>query len=48
MACACKKTKTAEYIWTSSDGQTQVTYASLMQAKAKVHRKGGSYKIKAG
>lgn len=44
MSCACKRTQTLEYVWTSEDGETSVTYTTLMAAKAKVLRKGGSYK----
>ena len=49
MGCACKKGKNqTQYVWTSDDGETQVVYPSLMQAKAKVARKGGSFTTKAG
>lgn len=33
-----------EYVWTSGDGTEEVIYPELIQAKAKVLRKGGSYK----
>jgi hypothetical protein len=44
MACACKGRKKSQYVWTSADGQTKVTYNTEIEAKAKVLRKGGSYK----
>lgn len=44
MACGCSKRKApSSYVWTSPDGTETVTYSSLLQAKAKVQRKGGSY-----
>ena len=43
MACACKKRTSQKYVWTGADGQT-VTYGTELEAKAKVLRKGGSYK----
>jgi hypothetical protein len=44
MACACSKRKQeVNYVWTSADGTETMTYTSLLQAKAKMHRKGGSY-----
>lgn len=42
MACSCTKRKAVEYVWT--DGTDTVTYPTEIQAKAKVLRKGGSYK----
>jgi hypothetical protein len=43
MSCGCKKDGVTKYEWTGPTGQTMI-YNSLMAAKAKVHRKGGSYK----
>lgn len=44
MGCSCKKRGQAtKYVWTSADGEHTVVYDTLIQAKAKVHRKGGSY-----
>lgn len=44
MACACNRRKQeVEYVWTSADGLSTITYSSKLQAKAKVQRKGGSY-----
>lgn len=47
MACGCKKRKKVSYVWTSEpneDGATEtVSYATEIQAKAKVIRAGGSY-----
>lgn len=48
MACSCKKRTAVQYVWTSDDGKTQIIYPSLIQAKAKVHRRGGSYAPKEG
>lgn len=45
MACACKGRKTQKYIWTGPGGET-VEYGTELEAKAKVMRKGGSYKPK--
>lgn len=42
MACSCKGRKSTKYVWT--DGTNTVIYDSEIQAKAKVLRKGGSYK----
>lgn len=42
MACACRGRKKAKYEWT--DGMTTVIYNTEIEAKAKVLRKGGSYK----
>lgn len=42
MSCGCSKNKPTLYEWT--DGKNTVVYTSLLAAKAKVHRKGGSYK----
>lgn len=46
MACNCKKSGAAQYVWTgtSKDGATvQIVYPTLIQAKAAVMRNGGSY-----
>lgn len=48
MACACKKRKSQQYVWTSGDGLTTVTYNTEIEAKAKVLRKGGTYVPLAG
>lgn len=48
MSCACKGKVTLLYEWTSEDGSQTMEYASLVAAKAKVMRKGGSYKPKEG
>lgn len=32
-----------KYVWTSADGSQSITYDSLLEARAKVFRKGGSY-----
>lgn len=50
MACACKGRKNAKYVWTppADSGLDPVTYDSEIQAKAKVMRKGGSYKTITG
>lgn len=42
MACSCKGKSKTKYVWT--DGVTEVVYDTEIQAKAKVLRKGGSYK----
>lgn len=43
MACACQNRKKAtKYEWT--DGTNVVVYDTEIQAKAKVIRKGGSYR----
>jgi acetyl-CoA carboxylase beta subunit len=44
MACACKNRSTSKYVWTSADGSETMTYNTEIEAKAKVLRKGGSYK----
>lgn len=44
MACACSKRNRNTYVWTSSDGVTTSTHNTEIEAKAKVMRKGGSYK----
>jgi len=44
MACACKGRKKATYVWTSADGVVTMTYNTELEAKAKVMRKGGTYK----
>lgn len=44
MACACRGRKTQKYVWTSEDGTSTVTYNTEIEAKAKVIRKGGTYK----
>jgi hypothetical protein len=43
MVCACKNRAKTKYLWTSADGTETVEYDSLIVAKAKVQRKGGSY-----
>lgn len=50
MACACKGRKNQKYLWTppASSGLEPVTYNTEIEAKAKVMRKGGSYKTVAG
>ena len=52
MACTCRGRSTNKYVWTSDpdeNGQTDmVVYDSEIQAKAKVLRVGGSYKVKQG
>lgn len=42
MACSCKKNTGSKYKWTGDDGSV-VVYDSIMAAKAKVIRKGGSF-----
>lgn len=46
MACACKGRSKTKYLWTPPAGSTlePVQYNSEIEAKAKVSRKGGSYK----
>lgn len=44
MACACKGRSKTKYIWTSADKTETMTYSTEIEAKAKVLRKGGSYK----
>ena len=46
MACACKNRKRQEYLWTPPEGSSlsPQTYSTEIEAKAKVLRKGGSYK----
>lgn len=46
MSCACKKSTPTLYEWT--DGTNTIIYTSVLAAKAKVYRSGGSYKIKEG
>lgn len=45
MACACKNRAKTKYLWTPPEGSDlePVIYDSLIVAKAKVQRKGGSY-----
>ena len=45
MACACKGRKKQKYAWTPPEGSDlePITYTSLIEAKAKVQRHGGSY-----
>lgn len=44
MACACSGAgQVTSYVWSSADGSDIQEYPTLMQAKAKVMRKGGSY-----
>jgi hypothetical protein len=42
VSCACKRRATTKFKWTN--GSDVVVYDSEMAAKAKVMRKGGSYK----
>lgn len=42
MACACKGRKKTQYEWT--DGTATMIYNTEIEAKAKVLRKGGTYK----
>lgn len=42
VACGCKKVTATKYVWT--DGSNTVVYNTEIEAKAKVLRKGGSYK----
>lgn len=42
MGCACKNRKKTKFVWT--DGENTVVYDTEIQAKAKVIRKGGSYR----
>lgn len=46
MACACKNRKKQKYLWTPPEGSDlpAVEYGSEIEARAKVMRKGGSYK----
>lgn len=44
MACACKGRSKQKFEWTSADGETKMTYNTEIEAKAKVMRKGGTYK----
>lgn len=44
MGCACNKRNRAKFVWTSADGQTSTTYNTEIEAKAKMIRKGGTYK----
>lgn len=46
MACGCRKTKNQKFLWTPPEGSNlpEVEYDSEITAKAKVLRKGGSYK----
>lgn len=44
MACSCKGRATTRYLWTSDDGTENMIYKSEIEAKAKVLRKGGTYK----
>lgn len=46
MACACKGRKKQKFLWTPPTGSSlpPMEYASEIEAKAKVIRKGGSYK----
>lgn len=40
---AAEAARAIEYVWTSSDGNTEIIYPSESIAKAKVMRRGGSY-----
>jgi len=46
MACACKGRKSQKYLWTGvvNGEETSIEYGTELEAKAKVMRKGGSYK----
>lgn len=46
MACACKGRKKQKFEWTPPEGSSlpSVIYSTEIEAKAKVMRKGGSYK----
>lgn len=46
MACACKGRSKFRYLWTPPEGSglAPMEYDTLIEAKAKVMRKGGSYK----
>lgn len=46
MACSCKNRKKQKFVWLPPEGSTlpSVTYNTEIEAKAKVLRKGGSYK----
>lgn len=44
-AAARRRNEQLLYVWTSGDGQTTVEYDSVMAAKAKVLRKGGTYTV---
>lgn len=46
MACACKGRRSQKYLWTGTVNGETVTqeYSTELEAKAKVLRKGGSYK----
>lgn len=46
MSCACRRKTTTKFEWT--DGKNVVEYDSELAAKAKVMRRGGSYKPKGG
>lgn len=46
MSCACKRRVAKKFVWTN--GTDEIEYDSEMAAKAKVLRKGGSYKPKEG
>lgn len=41
--CGCRPSGEV-YVWTSANGKSTIEYTSLLVAKAKVHRVGGSYK----
>lgn len=44
MGCACNKRNRNTYVWTSKDGADTSTHPTEIEAKAKVMRKGGTYK----
>lgn len=46
MACSCRGRRKVKYVWT--DGTNTIIYDTEIQAKAKVLRKGGSYKPQEG
>lgn len=46
MACGCTKRKKTSYLWYSTEnpeGLKPTVYNSDIEAKAKVHRRGGTY-----
>lgn len=44
MACSCKNRPKRKFEWTSLDGESTMVYDTEIQAKAKVLRKGGTYR----
>lgn len=45
MACGCRKNANKKFVWTPPEGSPLATqeYATEIEAKAKMLRKGGSY-----